>query len=201
MSNKNIKAKSVSTIGVQEAQPVLSVNKWKFIIWLFIITVVMLFASQTSAYLVRRAEGNWAEFQIPTIFWYSTFVLLISSATMHLSLLASKKNNIGSLKLYVAITTIIGLVFLAMQYLGWQDLQQQGVFLKGNPSGSFFYIFTGLHMAHLLLGLGILFATFIMAFRMKIDSENNILVEVCATAWHFLDILWIYLFVFLLYFR
>lgn len=201
MSNKNIKAKSVATIGVQEAQPVLSVNKWKFIIWLFIITVVMLFASQTSAYLVRRAEGNWAEFQIPTIFWYSTFVLLISSATMHLSLLASKKNNIRNLKLYVAITTVIGFVFLAMQYLGWQDLQRQGVFLKGNPSGSFFYIFTGLHMAHLLLGLGILFATFIMAFRMKIDSDNNILVEVCATAWHFLDILWIYLFVFLLYFR
>ncbi len=202
MSNKIDKSKTfTASIGVQEPAQVLSVNKWKFIVWLFIITIVMLFASQTSAYLVRRAEGNWAEFEIPTIFWISTLILMVSSATMHLSLKAAKSGANTKLKTLVAITTVLGLVFLGMQYLGWQDLQQQGVFLKGNPSGSFFYIFTGLHMAHLVLGLGILIATFIMAFRMKLDANNTILVEVCATSWHFLDILWIYLFVFLLYFR
>ena len=94
MSNKSSKNSSIApTIGVQEPAQVLSVNKWKFIIWLFIITIVMLFASQTSAYLVRRAEGNWAEFEIPTIFWISTLVLIISSATMHLSLTAAKSND------------------------------------------------------------------------------------------------------------
>ncbi len=202
MSNKLEKNKAITaTVGVQEPAQVLSVNKWKFIIWLFIITIVMLFASQTSAYLVRRAEGNWAEFEIPTIFWISTLILMISSATMHLSFKAAKSGDNTKLKTLVATTTFLGLVFLGMQYLGWQDLQQQGVFLKGNPSGSFFYIFTGLHMAHLVLGLGILIATFIMAFRMKLDANDTILVEVCATSWHFLDILWIYLFVFLLYFR
>lgn len=202
MSNKLEKNKnSIAALGIQEPAQVLSVNKWKFIIWLFIITIVMLFASQTSAYLVRRAEGNWAEFEIPTIFWISTLILIVSSSTMHLSLKAAKSGDNAKLKTLVAATTVLGLVFLGMQYLGWQDLQQQGVFLKGNPSGSFFYIFTGLHMAHLVLGLGILIATFIMAFRMKLDSNNTILVEVCATSWHFLDILWIYLFVFLLYFR
>lgn len=202
MSNKIDKSKTfTASIGVQEPAQVLSVNKWKFIIWLFIITIVMLFASQTSAYLVRRAEGNWAEFEIPTIFWISTLILMVSSATMHLSLKAAKSGDNTKLKTLVAITTALGLVFLGMQYLGWQDLQQQGVFLKGNPSGSFFYIFTGLHMAHLVLGLGILIATFIMAFRTKLDANDTILVEVCATSWHFLDILWIYLFVFLLYFR
>jgi cytochrome c oxidase subunit 3 len=201
MSNKNIKEFSVTPIGVQEPAPVLSVNKWKFIIWLFIITIVMLFASQTSAYLVRRAEGNWAEFEIPTIFWFSTFVLLVSSASMHWALISAKKSSQATLKIAVGITFAFGILFLFMQYLGWQDLQQQGVFLKGNPSGSFFYIFTGLHMAHLLLGLGILIATLIMAFKLEINSGNTLLVEICATAWHFLDILWIYLFVFLLYFR
>ncbi len=202
MSNKINKSETfTASIGVQEPAQVLSVNKWKFIIWLFIITIVMLFASQTSAYLVRRAEGNWAEFEIPTIFWISTLILMISSATMHFSVKAAKSGDNVKLKTLVATTTVLGLVFLGMQYLGWQDLQQQGVFLKGNPSGSFFYIFTGLHMAHLLLGLGILVATFIMAFRMKLEVNNTILVEVCATSWHFLDILWIYLFVFLLYFR
>ena len=185
MRDKELKV-SLNKIA-EEPKPVLSVNKWKFMLWLFIITIIMLFASQTSAYLVRRAEGNWVEFNIPQIFWYSTVVLLISSISMHLSL--------------QAITFVFGIVFLCMQYFGWQDLQQQGIFLKGNPSGSFFYVFTGLHMAHLLIGLGILVATFIMTFRMKIDSKNTLLVEICATAWHFLDLLWVYLFVFLLYFR
>ena len=185
----------------EEPKQVLSVNKWKFMVWLFIITIIMLFASQTSAYLVRRAEGNWVEFDIPQIFWFSTLVLLVSSVSMHFSLQAAKKNNQTLLKTAVAITFIFGMTFLGMQYLGWQNLQQQGVFLKGNPSGSFFYVFTGLHMAHLLIGLGILVATFIMTFRMKINSKNTLLVEVCATAWHFLDLLWVYLFVFLLYFR
>lgn len=185
----------------EEPKQVLSVNKWKFMIWLFIITIIMLFASQTSAYLVRRAEGNWVEFDIPQIFWFSTLVLMISSVSMHFALQAAKKNNQSMLKTAVAITFVFGIAFLCMQYLGWQNLQQQGVFLKGNPSGSFFYVFTGLHMAHLVIGLGILVATFIMAFRMKINSKNTLLVEVCATAWHFLDLLWVYLFVFLLYFR
>ncbi len=185
----------------EEPKPVLSVNKWKFMVWLFIITIIMLFASQTSAYLVRRAEGNWVEFDIPQIFWFSTLVLMISSVAMHFSLQSARRNNQAMLKLAVAITFVFGMAFLGMQYLGWQNLQQQGVFLKGNPSGSFFYVFTGLHMAHLLIGLGILVGTFIMAFRMKINSKNTLLVEVCATAWHFLDLLWVYLFVFLLYFR
>lgn len=201
MSNKNIKGHNVTPIGVQEPAEVLSVNKWKFIIWLFIITIVMLFASQTSAYLVRRAEGNWAEFEIPTIFWFSTLVLLVSSASMHWALISTKKDNQANLKIAVGLTFAFGILFLVMQYLGWQNLQQQGVFLKGNPSGSFFYIFTGLHMAHLLLGLGILIATLIAAFKLNLDSKNTLLVEICATSWHFLDILWIYLFVFLLYFR
>jgi len=199
MREKQLKV-SIDKIA-EEPKPVLSVNKWKFMLWLFIITIIMLFASQTSAYLVRRAEGNWVEFNIPQIFWYSTVVLLISSISMHFSLHAAKKNNQQMLKLAVAITFVFGIAFLCMQYLGWQDLQQQGIFLKGNPSGSFFYVFTGLHMAHLLIGLGILVATFIMTFRMKIDSNNTLLVEICATAWHFLDLLWVYLFVFLLYFR
>jgi cytochrome c oxidase subunit 3 len=201
MSNKDKKKGSSTPIGVQDPAPVLSVNKWKFMIWLFIITIMMLFASQTSAYLVRRAEGNWAEFEVPQIFWFSTFVLLISSVSMHWALISTRKNNQQKLKIAVILTFVFGIIFLLMQYLGWQELQQQGVFLKGNPSGSFFYIFTGLHMAHLLLGLGILVATLIMTFKMQVNAENTILVEVCATAWHFLDILWIYLFVFLLYFR
>jgi cytochrome c oxidase subunit 3 len=193
--------KSNDIISPSDSGAVLSVNKWKFLVWLFIISIVMLFASQTSAYLVKRAEGDWTEFQVPTIFWYSTAILLMSSFTMHFSVISARKNNQNKLKLLVGITFLLGIMFLVMQYLGWQDLQQQGVYMKGNPSGSFFYVFTGLHGLHILLGLGILIGTLIMAFKNKITPQNTLLAEVCATSWHFLDILWIYLFVFLLYFR
>lgn len=184
-----------------EAKPVLSVNKWKFITWLFIITILMLFASQTSAYLVRRAEGNWTEFPMPTIFYWSTLVLGVSSVFMHLASRAARSDNFSQLRLFISVTTLFGVAFLLMQYAGWQELQTAGVYLKGNPSGSFLYILTGLHAFHLITGLIVLLFALVSAFRMNIHGKNLVQIEVCATYWHFLDILWIYLFVFLLYFR
>lgn len=185
----------------EEPKPILTVNKWKFITWLFIITIVMLFASQTSAYLVRRAEGNWTEFELPLIFWYSTGVLFVSSVFMHLAYLAGKKDEFSKLKLYISLAFGLGTAFLIMQYIGWQQLQLQDIVLKGNPSGSFLYILTGLHAFHLITGLGVLLYSFIAVFRNKVHSKNLIQIEVCATYWHFLDFLWIYLFLFLIYFR
>ena len=127
----------------QEPTPILTVNKWKFITWLFIISIVMLFASQTSAYLVRRAEGNWIEFTIPTIFYTSTLVLVVSSVLLHLALVAARKDEFPQVQRYITGALISGIAFLIMQYFGWLDLQAQGVYLKGNPSGSFFYILSG----------------------------------------------------------
>lgn len=190
-----------ATLIQEEPKPIVSINKWKFITWLFIITIIMLFASQTSAYLVRRAEGNWVEFTIPVIFYYSTAVLIISSIFLQLAYFSAKKDNFGQLKALISVAFVAGLAFLVMQYIGWQDLQEQGVFLKGNPSGSFFYILTGLHGFHLVTGLFVIFFAFIAAFRLNINAKNLTQIEVCLTYWHFLDILWIYLFVFLLYFR
>lgn len=185
----------------QEPTPILTVNKWKFITWLFIISIVMLFASQTSAYLVRRAEGNWIEFTIPTIFYTSTLVLVVSSVLLHLALVAARKDEFQLVQRYITGALISGIAFLVMQYFGWLDLQAQGVYLKGNPSGSFFYILSGLHGVHLVSGLGVIIAAFISARRLKIHSKSLVQLEVCNTYWHFLDLLWVYLFVFLLYFR
>lgn len=186
---------------IEEPKPVLSVNIWKFITWLFIITIIMFFAAFTSAYIVRRAEGNWVEFPLPLYFWISSGVLIVSSIMMHLSVWAAKKDEFAKLKLFISLTLVLGITFLILQYLGWQELQQSGVYLKGNPSGSFLYILTGLHMFHLVTGLGVLVFGFIAAYKMNIHSQNLNQIQVCATYWHFLDILWIYLFVFLLYFR
>ncbi len=186
---------------IEEPQETLSMNPRKFILWLFIVSIIMLFAAMTSAYLVRRAEGNWLEYDIPAIFSYSSVVLVVSSLTMHWAYLAAKKDNFGSLRIAITITFVLGAIFLYMQFQGWVQLVNQNVFFVGNPAGSFMYIFTGLHGFHLISGLIVLVIALVAAFRLRIHATNLNQLEIAATYWHFLDILWLYLFFFLVYFH
>ena len=188
------------TIG-NEPKPVLSMDPIKFTLWLFIVSIVMLFASQTSAYLVRRGEGNWMEFDIPSIFKYSTAILLISSLTMHWALKEARRDNFKQLRLAISITFALGIVFLATQFEGWRQLVDANVYFVGNPSGSFVYVFTALHGFHLITGLIVLVSVLVASFRMNVHSKRLRRIEICATYWHFLDLLWIYLYVFLLTFN
>ena len=96
-----------------------SINPKVFTMWLFIVSIIMLFAAFTSAYLVRKAEGNWVEFEMPRLFSYSTGVLLLSSLSMHYSLLAAKKDQFNALRISISITFVLGLLFLVMQFYGW----------------------------------------------------------------------------------
>ena len=114
----------------QQLKPIYTVNQGKLIIWLFIISIIMFFAAFTSAYLVRRAEGNWVEFEVPKIFYFSTFVLLLSSLSMHLSLKAAQANELGKLRNWISATTIGGILFLVLQVMGWQQLQASGIYVK-----------------------------------------------------------------------
>ena len=184
----------------EEPEETLSVNPRKFILWLFIVSILMLFASFTSAYLVRRAEGNWLEFTVPVVFGYSTIVLVLSSITMHLAYLAAKKDNFNALRIAISITFALGMVFLYMQFQGWIELVKNNVFFVGNPAGSFIYVFTGMHAFHLISGLLVLVFALVAAFRLRIHAKSLEQVQIAATYWHFLDILWIYLYFFLLYF-
>lgn len=192
---------SVNQISVAKPAETLSMNPKKFILWLFIVSVVMLFASQTSAYLVRRAEGNWMEFQIPAIFSYSSIVLVISSLSMQWAYFSAKKDNFRNLRIAISFTFALGMAFLWMQFQGWKELVAMNVYFVGNPSGSFFYVFTGLHGFHLISGLIVLLVALVSSFRMKVHSKRLTQLEICATYWHFLDLLWIYLFFFLLTFN
>ncbi|MFD2938078.1 cytochrome c oxidase subunit 3 [Spirosoma flavum] len=186
---------------IEEPEETLSMNPRKFIMWLFIVSIIMLFAAMTSAYLVRRAEGNWLEYDVPIIFTYSSIVLVISSLTMHWAYIAAKKDNFGSLKIAITITFALGVVFLFMQFQGWIELVNENVFFVGNPAGSFMYIFTGLHGFHLISGLLVLVVALVAAFRLRIHAKSLNQLEIAATYWHFLDILWLYLFFFLVYFH
>ena len=157
--------------------------------WLFMGSVVMLFAALTSAYVVKQADGNWLQYELPKVFWYNTALLLISSATMHWSYVSAKNDNIKNLKTGILATAVFGIAFLIGQYIGWQALVDAKVYFVGNASGSFTYIFTGVHAVHLISGVIVLLVNTYRAFNNKIHSQRMVSIEICATYWHFLDAL------------
>jgi len=183
---------------VEEAKRPLAMNPKKFAMWLFIVSVVMIFAALTSAYIVRQAEGNWLIFELPQLFWVNTGVILVSSMTMHWAYLSAKRDNLESVKIAAIITTIMGVAFLAGQYLAWGDLVDNRVHFVGNPSGSFVYVLSGLHGLHIVGGVAFLVILLNSTLKYKVHSKNLNQIEMCATYWHFLDGLWLYLFIFLL---
>ncbi|QSE97106.1 cytochrome c oxidase subunit 3 [Fulvivirga lutea] len=183
---------------VEEAKKPLSMHPKKFGMWLFMITVVMIFASLTSAYIVRQAEGNWVVFELPTLLWITSGIILLSSATMHWTYLSAKSDELENVKLGIGITLALGVAFLLGQVYAWGDLVDNNVFFVGNPSGSFLYVLTGLHGLHLVSGIIFLIIVLISTFKYRVHSKNLAQIQMCATYWHFLGGLWIYLFVFLL---
>jgi cytochrome c oxidase subunit 3 len=186
---------------VEEAKKPLSMHPKKFALWLFIVSVFMIFAALTSAYIVRQSDGNWVVFDLPNLFLLTTGIILVSSATMHWAYISVKKNNFESAKLAITITLLLGIGFLVGQYMAWGQLVENKIHLVGNPSGSFVYIISGLHGLHIVGGIVFLAVVMASIFKLKVHSNNLLRVEMCATYWHFLDVLWLYLFLFLLFYR
>jgi cytochrome c oxidase subunit 3 len=186
---------------VEEARQPLTMNPKKFGMWLFMVTVFMIFAALSSAYIVRQAEGNWTFFELPPLFWINTVVILISSVTLHWAYVSAKRDNLELVKIATAITAILGVAFMAGQYLAWTELVANRIHLVGNPSGSFVYIISGLHGAHVLGGVIYLLILLNSAFKFRVHSKSLNQIEMCATYWHFLGGLWLYLFLFLLLYR
>jgi cytochrome c oxidase subunit 3 len=179
---------------VEEPKRPLAMHPKKFGLWLFMASVFILFMAFTSAYIVRRAEGNWQLFELPSLFTYSTIVILLSSVTMQWTYFSVKRNQLVNAKNMIVLTSLAGVVFLVLQWLGWRDLVDQSIHLVGNPSGSFLYIITGLHAAHIISAIVFLLVGLANALRNRFNPNQ---IEMCTTYWHFLGVLWLYLFVFL----
>jgi cytochrome c oxidase subunit III len=186
---------------VEEPKKPISMHPKKFAMWLFIGSVAMLFAAFTSAYIVRQAEGNWLYFDLPKLFYITSGIILLSSLTLHWAYWEAKRDNLDRVKLLVGITSFLGVAFLVGQVMAWNEMVDQSVYLVGNPSGSFIYILTGLHGAHLISGIVFLLIVLNSTFKFKIHSKNLAQMEMCLTYWHFLGGLWLYLFVFLILYR
>ncbi|MEQ9288752.1 MAG: cytochrome c oxidase subunit 3 [Cyclobacteriaceae bacterium] len=175
----------------------LKMHPKKFAMWLFMVSVVMLFVAFTSAYVVKQSDGVWLDFDLPVLFDYTTLVILLSSASMHWALIAARKNMIKMIRVALGVTFGLGVMFLVGQYMAWGELVDAGVYFVGNPAGSFLYVLTGVHGLHLVSAVIFLIVVLISAFQYKIHSKSLVQLEICTTYWHFLGGLWLYLYLFL----
>ncbi|GHA73195.1 cytochrome c oxidase subunit 3 [Pontibacter akesuensis] len=176
------------------------VHPLKFSLWLIIISIIMMFAAFTSAYIVRREEGNWLEYDLPSILLINTIIIILSSVTMQLAHNAARNDNMKMLKLMLLLTIGLGIAFLIGQLNGWSELVDNKVFFGGsgaNPSGSFLYVLTGVHGFHLVTGLIFVLIVFFSSLNYKIHSKNMLRIHLCTVYWHFLGGLWLYLYIFL----
>lgn len=177
-------------------------NSAKMLLWISMISMTMLFAGLISAIILRKAEGNWLEFDYPIWFYISTILIIISSFTINSAKNNIEKDQIKPAEKNLKWTLILGLGFALSQTLIWSSLFDGGVYFTGpgsNASGSFFYVLTLLHLLHLIGGIIALIITYKNLVFGLYSSHNILGVELCAIFWHFLDFLWIFLFLFLLY--
>jgi cytochrome c oxidase subunit 3 len=176
----------------------------KLLLYVSIGSIVMAFAGLTSAYVVTKGSGAGLTFDLPSVFYYSTAIILISSLTINMALVAARKNNYQQITTWLVITFVLGIGFMITQYTAWSELYLNKIYFAGrqsNAAGSFLYVITGLHVAHLIGGLLYLIGVIVRATKQQFNAENHLKLKLCAIYWHFLDILWIYLFIFLLNFK
>jgi cytochrome c oxidase subunit III len=186
---------------VEEARKPLSMHPKKFALWLFIASVMMLFAAWTSAYLVKRGEPGWSSFELPSLFWVNTFIVLLSSSAMFWAQRAARKDNIEMTKVSLIVTLVLGIGFLVGQLQAWNQMTDMGYYFTGmgsNTSSSFIYVLSGFHGLHIVGGLVFLVIVLVKTIKLKVNSGNMISIEMCSVYWHFLSVLWLYLFVFLI---
>ncbi len=174
------------------------VHPHKFAMWLALGSMVMFFAGLTSAYLVHMSKGNWVYFNVPTAFWYSTLVILASSGTMYMATKAMRQRDLKKYRSYLIATTLLGILFLALQLQGFREMEAEHILLSGRPSESLFYIIPLAHGLHVLGGIIALIVMSLKAIFRKNKNYNIVPVQIVATYWHFVDVVWIYLFVFFL---
>jgi len=176
----------------------------KMMLLFSMLSIAMTFAGLTSAYIVSKSRPDWLkEFELPMAFTISTMVILLSSISIWIAKKNVKKNNVSNTSLWLLITFGLGIVFIVSQFSGFRELISQGYFFTGAQSTittSFLYVLTVLHLIHLFAGIIVLIVVMFNNYKNKYKIQK-LGFELAVTFWHFLGVLWIYLFVFLYFFR
>jgi cytochrome c oxidase subunit III len=151
----------------------------------------------TSAFIVKSNLTGWKDIDMPKVFWYSTTAILISSLTVQMAVRSFKQREMKQYRSLVGLTLVLGVLFVVLQCFGFKALWDQNIKFTGSAgAGQFLYVIFGLHALHVTGGIIALVVMFLKAFFGKIKLYSSVPVEVMATYWHFVDILWIYLLVF-----
>lgn len=177
----------------------------KMMLWFGIISMAMMFAGLTSAYVVSKSRPDWAgELELPATLLWSTIIIFISSLTLHFAEKAIKKNDRSLTTIGLWATLGLSLTFIALQFYSFNELIAEGFYFTGSESNittSFIYIVILSHLAHLAGGIIVLLVIIYNHFKQRYHAGQTLGLELGATYWHFVDALWIYLFLFLYFFR
>ena len=180
-------------------------RSYKLILLFSMVSMFMMFAGLTSAFVVSKSRADWLkDFQIPTAFYLSTAVILSCSVTFHLAKKAVQKNNRNATTSFLLATLALGIGFVILQFVGFRQIVDSGYYFTGSASSitsTFLYVVTILHLAHLAGGLISLLIIIYNHFKQKYNSTQTLGIELGAMYWHFLDFLWVYLFLFLYFFK
>ena len=182
----------MSAKAIKEVKTITGIHPLKFTLWLLIMSIVMMFAAFTSAYIVRKEEGNWLLFDLPQGLLINTILIAVSSVAMQWAYLSARKDNLNTLKIALVLTLAFGTAFLIGQWNVWGELVTNRIYFGGstaNPSGSFLYVLTGVHAFHLVTGLIFLVIVLFSAFKFKVHSKDLVQIELCTTYCHFLGAL------------
>ena len=181
-------------------------NRYRIGMWVGLASIAMMFTSLSSAYIVRYASANdWVPLAIPRVMFASTALILISSVTLELARRKLKRSFQDAYRRYLLFTVLLGLAFLASQLISWRQLARQGIYLSSNPHSSFFYLLTGAHAVHLIGGL-LALAFLWLRWRREVTgaaliAKRQATTDAVTIYWHFMDGLWIYLFLLLFLWR
>lgn len=194
----------MSTVVSYKNDPSTTVRTSRSLLWVGIVSIVMFFAAFTSAYIVRKEMGGWLEFTLPTSFYMSTTLIILSSLSLWWAYRSTQKEAFQQIIYGLGATLALGLGFVFFQFQAYADLTAMGVYAAGsqsNAAGSFLYLITFLHLIHLLVGILVLIYTFFSSLKKKYTSQSSNGIYLCSMYWHFLTFLWIYLLLFLIYIR
>lgn len=177
----------------------------KMMMWFAIISMAMMFAGITSGYLVSRNRPDWiSDFQIPSSFIWSTLVIILSSVTLRFAKNFLKKGNRSNTSIFLLATFVLGSIFVIMQFVGFQQILADGYYFTGNASSittTFVYLIVMAHIAHVIAGLIVLLVLIYNHFKQRYKVGQMLGLELGAIFWHFVDVLWIILFLFLYFIR
>jgi cytochrome c oxidase subunit III len=180
-------------------------NRYRLGTWVLLAAVVMLFTSLTSAYIVRAASANdWQAVPMPRVLWLSTGLILLSSVTLEVARRQIGRESLGTYVRWLLTSAALGSAFLVTQFIAWRQLIKQGLYVSTHPHSSFFYLLTAAHGIHLFGGLIVIAYLLKRAMRYA-NNEPTLSTRASADAatlyWHFMDGLWIYIFLLLFFWR